>query len=666
MIDLTGDDSNDEAPKLSLVEQLQSFTGASEADAAAALAAAQGSLEGAAAALLTRGSAAPPPPATDDDLSAIRKLRDEQRRDDAARAAAAPVPPVPPVPRPTAGSGDPMADFLATAGASEIAPPAPTTIDDQMAAIRKLRAAQYGATAPTAPAAGPLKVLSFNVWFEREETFGARMAAIAALAADATVVGLQEVTDDSFPYLRRELGRRGFGTLFRQTSIAPYYCCLASKSTLVGVETVPFPGSRMGRGLLVARAAWPGVGDVLFGVAHLESFVGREVDAAVRAERRAQVARAAATLEAKAAAHGCAAAVLLGDFNWDDSKDGDAVAAAGAAWRDAWRDRGSPKASEFTYDGRANGMLKHGFKHRFDRVFVLDRAKEVKEQTLNNAADASRAIATTGFRLVGTAQVGTRTIQHEKKGTLPMFPSDHFGVEVTLEKRAAAAAAPAPAAKKRPAAANAFFQPRKKAAAAPAAAAATGRYRGAKIPAGWDLRHGCLLVRRWGAAPPRTERLLGFDFDDTLVPLNYARPEPSQWSHLYGHAPGHLRSLDGATGLAVLSNECLDRLKKVEVLENKLRQKCGRLDNWARDVAVPVLCCVALTKLDDDARKFHKAKGAGMWDFALDELGVADKAACNARSCYVGDSDADANLARVAGVRYHHVRDYFGAMFPRP
>ena len=663
MIDLTGDDSNDEAPKPSLVEQLQSFTGASEADAAAALAAAQGSLEGAAAALLTRGSAAPPPPATDEDLSAIRKLRDEQRRDDAARAAAAPVPPVPPVPRPTAGGGDPMADFLAISGASEIAPPAPTTIDDQMAAIRKLRAAQYGAAAAAEPAGAPLKVLSFNVWFEREETFGARMAAIAALAADATVVGLQEVTDDSFPHLQRELARRGFGTLFRQTSIAPYYCCLASKSTLVGVETVPFPGSRMGRGLLVARAAWPGVGDVLFGVAHLESFVGREVDAAVRAERRAQVARAAATLEAKAAAHGCAAAVLLGDFNWEDSKDGDALAAAGAAWRDAWRDRGSPKASEFTYDGRANGMLKHGFKHRFDRVFVLDR--EVKQQTLD-AADASRAIATTGFRLVGTAQVGTRTIQHEKKGTLPMFPSDHFGVEVTLEKRAAAAAAPAPAAKKRPAAANAFFQPRKKAAAAPAAAAATGRYRGAKIPAGWDLRHGCLLVRRWGDAPPHTERLLGFDFDDTLVPLNYARPEPSQWSHLYGHAPAHLRSLDGTTGLAVLSNECLDRLKKVEVLENKLRQKCGRLDNWARDVAVPVLCCVALTKLDDDARKFHKAKGAGMWDFALDELGVADKAACNARSCYVGDSDADANLARVAGVRYHHVKDYFGAMFPRP
>ncbi|KAH8046885.1 5'-tyrosyl-DNA phosphodiesterase [Aureococcus anophagefferens] len=320
----------------------------------------------------------------------------------------------------------------------------------------------------------------------------------------------------------------------------------------------------MGRGLLVARAAWPGVGDVLFGVAHLESFVGAR--STPRRRRRA----------------------------------------AGAAWRDAWRDRGSPKASEFTYDGRANGMLKHGFKHRFDRVFVLDR------------------------------EVGTRTIQHEKKGTLPMFP-DHFGVEVTLEKRAAAALAPAAA--KRPAAANAFFQPRKK--AAPAAAAATGRYRGAKIPAGWDLRHGCLLVRRWGDAPPHTERLLGFDFDDTLVPLNYARPEPSQWSHLYGHAPGHLRSLDATTGLAVLSNECLDRLKKVEVLENKLRQKCGRLDNWARDVA---------------------AKGAGMWDFALDELGVADKAACNAQA-------ARRRLGRGREPRASPAcatttSDYFGAMFP--
>ncbi|KAH8097364.1 5'-tyrosyl-DNA phosphodiesterase [Aureococcus anophagefferens] len=628
MIDLTGDDSNDEAPPPSLVEQLISFTGASEADAAAALADAQGSLEGAAAALLTRNSgAAPPPPATDEDLSAIRKLRDEQRRDDAARwrrrRPAGSAVPRPPERRPHGQLPRDRGRVRNRAAAADDHR-RPDGGDPEAARGAVQRAA---AAAP----AGALTVLSFNVWFEREETFGARMAAIAALAADATVVGLQEVTDDSFPHLQRELGRRGFGTLFRQTSIAPYYCCLASKSTLVGVETVPFPGSRMGRGLLVARAAWPGVGDVLFGVAHLESFVGREVDAAVRAERRAQVARAAATLEAKAAAHGCAAAVLLGDFNWDDGKDGDAFAAAGAAWRDAWRDRGSPKASEFTYDGRANGMLKHGFKHRFDRVFVLDR--EVKRQTLD-AADAC-AVATTGFRLVGTAQVGTRTIQHEKKGTLPMFPSDHFGVE-----------------------------PRKK--AAPAAAAATGRYRGAKIPAGWDLRHGCLLVRRWGDAPPHTERLLGFDFDDTLVPLNYARPEPSQWSHLYGHAPGHLRSLDATTGLAVLSNECLDRLKKVEVLENKLRQKCGRLDNWARDVAVPVLCCVALTKLDDDARRFHKAKGAGMWDFALDELGVADKAACNARSCDVGDSDADANLARVAGVRYHHVKDYFGAMFPRP
>ena len=106
------------------------------------------------------------------------------------------------------------------------------------------------------------------------------MRAIGAVAAEAQVVGFQEVTDDTFALLSRDLARRGFGCLARQRTACPYYCCLAVKQDalgpLVGVETVDFRGSRMGRGLLCGRAHWRGVGDVLLGVAHLESFVGQE------------------------------------------------------------------------------------------------------------------------------------------------------------------------------------------------------------------------------------------------------------------------------------------------------------------------------------------------------------------------------------------------------
>ena len=57
-------------------------------------------------------------------------------------------------------------------------------------------------------------------------------------------------------------------------------------------------------------------------------------------------------------------------------------------------------------------------------------------------------------------------------------------------------------------------------------------------------------------------RLAGFDFDDTLSPLDWGKPDA--WSHLYGHAPRVIRQLhaDGHA-VAVLSNECLDRYKAV-------------------------------------------------------------------------------------------------------
>ena len=83
------------------------------------------------------------------------------------------------------------------------------------------------------------------------------------------------------------------------------------------MSTLPFPTSRMGRGLLVGHASWAG-GDVVVGVCHLESFVGRAEDAEVRRERKKQLKLATAELEERCGAGAVArraGTALHGAFN---------------------------------------------------------------------------------------------------------------------------------------------------------------------------------------------------------------------------------------------------------------------------------------------------------------------------------------------------------------
>ena len=147
-------------------------------------------------------------------------------------------------------------------------------------------------------------------------------------------------------------------------------------------------------------------------------------------------------------------------------------------------------------------------------------------------------------------------------------------------------------------------------------------------------------------------RLAGFDFDDTLSPLDWGKPDA--WSHLYGHAPRVIRQLhaDGHA-VAVLSNECLDRYKRLDYLEKKMRDKCSKIKAWAEDVNVPVLALIALSK--QDATRYHKSQGDGMWRKACEERGVSG-------GFYVGDSADDESLARFAGVPFHHVKEFFERM----
>ena len=595
IVDLTADSPPDApADDSAVVARLELFTGASADAARAALRAHGNDADAAASALL---AAVPSAPASDADLAAIRRLRDDERaaiaststrgeeeraaiasmstrgeeeraamaststrgEEERAASASTSTPSVKEMKAAIAAAGLATADLLERADVearyAEAQAPAASAAD--LAAIRRLRDEQNGSMAqqlaearrkraahhasrPPPVVKGELRVATYNVWFEHEDTFAKRMAAIASECAGADIVGFQEVTDDSFPFLEAALKRHGFQSLLKQVTPAPYYCCVAAKKPLRQVRTHPFRRSMMGRGVLLAVASWGDV-DVHVGVVHLESFVGKEQDAAVRAERKRQLAAAGDELK-KLAGNGLA--VLLGDCNWDDR---DGAVPLGSDWRDAWEEASYPRDAQYTYDGRKNRMLSHRYQNRYDRVFLFGKLACVA-----------------GFALVGTTRLPDLTITDRHKRVLPAYPSDHFGVLTTLapagQKPSAAAAAPKPAPKPAPkqSAAASFFAPRTKR----TKTAATVKYRGAAIPDGWELVDDALLLGRFGESSQMVRRLAGFDFDDTLSPLDWGKPDA--WSHLYGHAPRVIRQLhaDGHA-VAVLSNECLDRYKPV-------------------------------------------------------------------------------------------------------
>lgn len=208
-------------------------------------------------------------------------------------------------------------------------------------------------------------MLSYNVWFEHERTFGVRMSAIAAIAHEcsASVVAFQELTSENAPLLARALKSARFGPIVREETRSPYFCGLATRAPLgplTHARSVPYDDSLMLRGLVMGRCEWPGVGSVALGSTHLESFVGLEQADRVNRNRVSQLQQAGAELAAEARRAGCKVAVLMGDLNWKEAENGDALAllnAGGEAWTDAWVASGRPRTEEHTYDGPRNAML---------------------------------------------------------------------------------------------------------------------------------------------------------------------------------------------------------------------------------------------------------------------------------------------------------------------
>jgi tyrosyl-DNA phosphodiesterase 2 len=318
---------------------------------------------------------------------------------------------------------------------------------------------------PTAAAVAPfpLTFLTYNLWF-RDLELAARMNAVVRIVEETapTFIGLQEVIADMLPVLRPKLEALGY-TMYLQDRVTDFYgVALCSRVPLQGVTHVPFGNTVMARELLFGQAtvtlASGSKCTVIVGTAHLESVA--EAKSRREVERREQAETAFAALDDAVMKGRAACAVFAGDVNWTDpvprGNKWDGAYPLAAGWQDVWlscpsslRDCGSAQSDGYTYDCISNPMLSGKLRYRSDRAFV--RGSE------------GNSVSVTSVRLVGTTPIPglTYTSTNPYNGvvkTLPVLPSDHFGVLVSLclantKKRGEAASAsterPQPAAVKK-------------------------------------------------------------------------------------------------------------------------------------------------------------------------------------------------------------------------
>ena len=240
--------------------------------------------------------------------------------------------------------------------------------------------------------------------------------------ARPSVVALQELTPSLLERLSPHLLRAGYSQPCHQ----PWAQCTSNGNENYGVALAtrpplsplahsryqPYAQSHMGRGLMLGVATW-GPHAIVLGSTHLESFAGEQNDGVVKATRRAQLHEAGRVLADEARRRGAIGAILLGDCNWTDSKDGDALGVIGSGWSDAWVEAGKPKGTAATC-----------YSWRFDRCFVHARD-----------GDGGARLRVASMALVGKQKLPDLTQPAKGGGTKPVFPSDHKGVLVGVEVR---------------------------------------------------------------------------------------------------------------------------------------------------------------------------------------------------------------------------------------
>jgi endonuclease/exonuclease/phosphatase family metal-dependent hydrolase len=282
------------------------------------------------------------------------------------------------------------------------------------------------------------RLTTYNVWFGPNSgpnpECKARMNAIARLTKaepQTLFAGFQEVTDESFPILSKQMEAAGYQIIVQDNG-APYFCILAVRrlandAPLLEGGWVRFQQSQMGRGFCYARMQLQDC-QLIVATTHLESWTGPNATGA--RERVAQMHEFCKWAQDEMRTHSQVKwAIIMGDLNWDDEsrKPNDEPMSkvlddCDMLFEDAWLSVQRKKSDKcYTYDARDNPMLGGSLRRRFDRTLIFAR---------NNAAHEQLQVL--GTKLIGTQALPGLTFQKENTytktfSTKPVAPSDHFG-----------------------------------------------------------------------------------------------------------------------------------------------------------------------------------------------------------------------------------------------
>ena len=288
-----------------------------------------------------------------------------------------------------------------------------------------------------------LKILSYNVWFDESVALLQRINEISNIIENEqpNIICLQEVTHNIYRILSNKAWwRKYYPSYHLHNELGPYFVLILTDDKSSRFNRKPFPYSRMGRELLYCMSEER---SILIATTHLESPTPPLLN---EKERINQLKQSLDWLDTKftSAQHPVTTVresntmastsksldtvqdvILIGDLNWCEHRGGKmpgdgAIPFPSSHWVDAWQ-ACNPQDPGMTYDTTTNPMLKGSLKGRLDRC--LCRLDHWRLHSI---------------RLVGQEPIPGVTYDKMYRGKpikLPVLPSDHYGLLVTLASK---------------------------------------------------------------------------------------------------------------------------------------------------------------------------------------------------------------------------------------
>ncbi|TKY53999.1 Tyrosyl-DNA phosphodiesterase 2 [Spatholobus suberectus] len=276
----------------------------------------------------------------------------------------------------------------------------------------------------TGKALSSFKILSYNVWFREDLELHKRMKAIGDLVQlhSPDVICFQEVTPNIYDIFKQS----PWWSVYRcsvSSEMAysrPYFCMVLSKLPVKSFSNKPFSNSIMGRELCFAEVEAVSGKSLIVATSHLESPCPAppKWDQMYSKERVVQANEAINLLKKQPNV------VFGGDMNWDDKLDGQYPLQDG--WTDAWSQL-RPNESGWTYDTKSNQMLtgNRTLQKRLDRFICHFHDFKI-----------------TSVDMIGMEAIPGVLYNKEKKVrkeikqlVLPVLPSDHYGLLLTISSK---------------------------------------------------------------------------------------------------------------------------------------------------------------------------------------------------------------------------------------